>query len=259
MRVLALDTTTRAGSVALVDDNVIVEERPGDPSRTHAERLPAELLALPEAHGIALSAIDLFAVAAGPGSFTGLRIGLATMQGLAFVTGRRIAGISALDALAQLASQALTAGTLVAAWMDAQRREVFSALYRVTSAELFDARRLVELESAGVGDPESTLARWRDRLGPSTALGASERIVFVGDGAVRYADLVRRGGEGSRQVVALPLLAGAIGRMAIARARRGEAVDPSAVSPLYVRRPDAEIDRERKTVYHKGHEGHEGH
>ena len=244
MRMLALDTTTRAGSVALVDDNLIVEERPGDPSRTHAERLPAELLTVSDAHGVALSAIDGFAVAAGPGSFTGLRIGLATIQGLAFVTGRRIVGVSALEALAQVASRDVAAGTLVAAWMDAQRREVFSALYRVTSAELFDPDRLIELEPAGVGDPDSTLTRWRDRLGPTIPLGAGEPIVFVGDGAVRYADLVRGRGEGSRRVMAPPLLAGAVGRMAVARARRGEGVDPASVRPLYVRRPDAEIARE---------------
>ena len=256
MRVLALDTTTRAGSVALVDDNVIVEERPGDPSRTHAERLPAELLAVLETHGVALSAIDLFAVAAGPGSFTGLRIGLATIQGLAFVTGRQVVSVSALEALAQVASHAVATGTLVAAWMDAQRREVFSAMYRVTSAGLFDPGRLEELEPAGVGDPASTLARWRDRLdfsttlgaGPSTTLGAGDPIVFVGDGAVLYADLLRVGGEGSRRVMAPPLLAGAVGRMAVARARRGEAVDPARVHPFYVRRPDAEIDREKRNA-----------
>jgi len=83
MRVLALDTTTRAGSVALVDGNVIVEERPGDLSRTHAQRLPAEVLAVLDAHGIELSAIDVFAVAAGPGSFTGLRMGVSFGLGLA--------------------------------------------------------------------------------------------------------------------------------------------------------------------------------
>ena len=256
MRVLALDTTTRAGSVALVDDTLIVEERPGDPSRTHAERLPAELLAVSEAHGVALSSIDIFAVAAGPGSFTGLRIGLATVQGLAFVTGRQIVGISALEALAQVASRAVAAGTIVAAWMDAQRREVFSALYRVTSAELFDPGRLVELKPAGVGDPESTLARWRDHLdpstrlgaGPSTSLGAGEAVVFVGDGAVLYADLVRGRGEAAWRVMAPPLLAGALGRMAVARARRGEAVDPAGVRPVYVRRPDAEIARDTKNA-----------
>jgi tRNA threonylcarbamoyladenosine biosynthesis protein TsaB len=264
MRVLALDTTTRAGSVALVDQNVIVEERPGDLSRAHAQRLPAEVLAVLDTHGVRLSAIDVFAVAAGPGSFTGLRIGLATIQGLAFVTGRPIVGISALEALAQVASRDLAAGALVAAWMDAQRREVFSALYRVTSAGLFDPGRLVELESAGVGDPERTLERWQDRLDPSTAvesghptaLEAGRPVVFAGDGAVLYNGLVCGRGGGSRRIMAPPLLAGAVGRMAVARARRGEAVDPGQVHPLYVRRPDAEIDRERRTVDRHGRERH---
>ena len=264
MRVLALDTTTRAGSVALVDENEIVEERPGDPSRTHGQRLPAEVLAVLEAHGVGLSAIDVFAVAAGPGSFTGLRIGLATIQGLAFVTRRPIVGISALEALAQVASREVPAGALVAAWMDAQRREVFSALYQVTSAGLFDPGRLIELESAGVGDPERTLERWRERLDPSTAVapdpstapgagprtapGTGQPVVFVGDGAVLYKDLVCGRGGASRLVMAPPPLAGAVGRMAAARARVGEAVDPGDVHPLYVRRPDAEIDRERRSV-----------
>src|SRR2546427_2301219 len=117
MRVLALDTTTRAGSVALVDENVIVEERPGDLSRTHAQRLPTEVLAVLETHSVRLSAIDVFAVAAGPGSFTGLRIGLATIQGLAFVTGRPIVGISALEALAQIASRGVAAGGALGAWV----------------------------------------------------------------------------------------------------------------------------------------------
>jgi len=255
MRVLALDTTTRAGSVALVDENVIVEERPGDPSRTHAQRLPAEVLAVLDAHGVTLSDIDLFAVAAGPGSFTGLRIGLATIQGLAFVTGRPIVGISALEALAQIASRDAAARELVAAWMDAQRREVFSALYQVTSAGLFDPGRLIELEAAGVGEPERTLERWRDQLDPG------QPVVFVGDGAVLYEDLVRRGWSsgaakkvGARRVMAPPMLAGAVGRMAVARARLGGAIGPGEVHPLYVRRPDAEIDRDRRSLDRKAPE-----
>src|SRR5438046_705271 len=90
VRVLALDTTTRAGSVALVEDGRVLDERAGDATRTHAERLPAELLARLDAGDLTLADVDLFAVASGPGSFTGLRIGIATMQGLAFVGGRRI-------------------------------------------------------------------------------------------------------------------------------------------------------------------------
>src|SRR3954469_13948498 len=116
MRVLALDSTTRAGSVALVDGDRVVTERAGDGSRKHGERLPGELADL----GAAWGTIDGFAVASGPGSFTGLRIGIATMQGLALVAGRRVVGVSALEALAQIASTQLSPGALIASWVDAQ-------------------------------------------------------------------------------------------------------------------------------------------
>src|SRR5438132_7365545 len=158
MRVLALDTTTRAGSVALVDHDGAVHETRGDPARTHAERLPGDLLAVLDACGSRLADVDLFAVASGPGSFTGLRVGIATMQGLALVGGRRMVGVSALVALAHAAAPDANAGALVAAWIDAHRRDVFSALYRVTSAAPFALERLIELDTAAVGGQAVTLA-----------------------------------------------------------------------------------------------------
>ena len=107
------------------------------------------------------AAIDLFAVASGPGSFTGLRIGIATIQGLALTTGRRIVAVSALEALAQSGGGA--PGTFVAAWMDARRHDVFTALYRITDAPPFSPERLVEVEGPSAGDPAATLARWKQR------------------------------------------------------------------------------------------------
>ena len=239
MIILSLDTTTRAGSVALYDDgdrdDRVIDERAGDATRSHAERLPGDIVALADAHRVALSAVDVFAVASGPGSFTGLRIGIATMQGLAFVHRRPLAGVSALEALAQMASVNLTPGTVVAAWMDAHRHEVFTAIYRVERARLFDPERLVELEGATVGTPEATIDRWRAHLPGGT--------VFAGDGAVRYADAIARSVP-QAQTVPVPLLARAIAGLAASRARRGESAGPAAIQPLYVRRPDAEIARD---------------
>src|SRR5579872_923838 len=100
MHVVALDTTTRGGSVALVANDRVVDEQCGDLSRTHAEQLPGAILALMERHHMALTDVDLFAVASGPGSFTGLRIGIATIQGLACATSRPVVAVSALEALA---------------------------------------------------------------------------------------------------------------------------------------------------------------
>ena len=233
MRVLALDTTTRAGSVAVVEDDRIVLQRGGDPARTHVERLPAEILSLLQDVGLTLPAVDVFAVAAGPGSFTGLRVGIATIQGLAFVQHRRVVALSALAALAHAGSEELQAGAHVGAWMDAHRGEVFTALYRVADAPLGAQARLVEVDPAAVGAPASTIERWS--AGPPVDL-------FIGDGAVLYKETI------NSRVFASPLLAGTIGLMAVDRARAGETVDPAGVHPLYVRRPDVEIERERKIV-----------
>lgn len=238
MHVLALDTTTRDGSVALVDEDHILEERRGDGARTHAERLPGELMALAAAHGLSVRGIDLFAVAAGPGSFTGLRIGIATIQGLALAAGKRIVAVSALEALAQSAGCA--PGTFVAAWMDARRHDVFAALYRVVDAPRFSPERLAEVEGSIVGDPGATLARWRNHLRDAA-------VTFVGDGAALYKDTIANHQAMGWEVLSVPpLLAGAIGRMAVARAERGATIDPASVHPLYVRRPDAEVERDKR-------------
>ena len=97
MRVLALDTTTRGGSVAIVENDEIVVQHASDSTRSHAERLPADVLDVLRAAALTFSAIDLFAVAVGPGSFTGVRIGLATAAALADGAGLPLAGVSTLD------------------------------------------------------------------------------------------------------------------------------------------------------------------
>jgi tRNA threonylcarbamoyladenosine biosynthesis protein TsaB len=235
MRVLALDSTTRTGSVALVEDDHVVEERRGDGSRTHAERLPMELVALADTHHLALGDVDLYAVASGPGSFTGLRIGIASIQGLAFVHGRRIVAVPALEALAHAASATLAPGTVIAAWMDAHRRDVFAAAYRVTEAAPFSAGRLEEVDGPSVGAPQSILRRWAEQLAASPA-------IFVGDGAELFRTDIQQ--RLDAVIVPPPLVAGTIGRLAVTHA--SEALDPAAIRPLYVRRPDAEIARDAR-------------
>ena len=234
MHVLALDTTTREGSVAIVADDCVRFEKSGDVSRSHAERLPEELLSALGVAGLATSDIDLFAVASVPGSFTGLRIGIATIQGLAVVHRRRVVPVSALFALAQAGSLPLAVGTIIGVWMDAYRHEVYSALYRVHPAEPFSVDRVVELDPPSVGSPTLALLRWREaELLPSCV---------VGDGAVKYCEVL----AGHSQAVSPPPLASTIARLAVGCARRGETVDPSGVQPLYVRRPDAEIARDAR-------------
>ena len=119
MLILALDTTSRAGSIAIVRDAVVLHEFSGDASRTHGERLPLEFAHACRAAGVELRDVELFAVASGPGSFTGLRVGIAAIQGLAFAFDRRVVPVSTLEAFAYSAST--ESGRRIGAWVDAQR------------------------------------------------------------------------------------------------------------------------------------------
>ncbi|MBI3264498.1 MAG: tRNA (adenosine(37)-N6)-threonylcarbamoyltransferase complex dimerization subunit type 1 TsaB [Acidobacteria bacterium] len=245
MLVLSLDTTTRAGSAALWRDGRTLEERVGDPARTHGQRLPRELLELLGSQHLELSDVDLYAVAAGPGSFTGLRVGIATIQGLAFASSRPVVAVSTLDALGLAgvrASGPAPGRLLIGAWMDALRDEVFSQLFEVTAdrqAAVPDEGQLTSLEGPAVDRPVRTLDRWRQ-------LAGDRPIGFIGEGALRYRDII--GGHFARQALitaAAPALAAVLAEIAARRAVAGEAVAPHAVRPVYVRRPDAEIARDR--------------
>lgn len=232
MRVLALDTTTRAGSVAVLDDGRVLAELQGDGARTHAERLPGEIVQVLAAASLTIADIDLFAVAAGPGSFTGLRIGIAAMQGFAAVHRRPVAPVSVLRALAEAAAEQRPAGVRVGAWMDGRRHEVFTALYDIVEpAGPGRAAVLSEVDAACVGAPSATLARWVDLGAPA---------VICGDGAVLYADQV----SAYAQVLPPPPLASSIGRLA-PESTPGPA---AAVQPLYVRRTDVELARDASTA-----------
>ena len=223
MIVLALDTTTRAGSAAVVRDGRVVHEISGNAALSHGERLPLDLMHLLDAADVAIGSVDLFAVASGPGSFTGLRVGIATIQGLAMASGARVVPVSVLEALAHAAG-----GRVTAAWMDAQRGQVFGALYGLAGEALAEPTSLA---------PAETLASWRDLADLASA-------TFIGDGAVRYEAVLRAALGPSAVILPSPLLAGIIGQMADAAPSR--AVLPHAVVPVYVRRPDAEIARAKR-------------
>jgi len=233
MLVLGLDTTTRTGSCALARDGVVLLERASDATRPQASRLPGELMALLDQEAVALRDIDVFAVATGPGSFTGMRVGIATMQGLAFAAGKPLSGVSALDALAVHGGER----GIVATWVDAWRGEVYAALYE----------RGREVEAPSVELPTRILGRFG---GPDEEeVGRHDRIVFIGDGAEAHAATIRDA-LGDRAVIAeptAPLLAGTIATLATNAALAGHMPPPHAIRPLYVRRTDAELARDART------------
>jgi tRNA threonylcarbamoyladenosine biosynthesis protein TsaB len=227
MLVLALDTTTHRGSVALARDGAVIDVWAGDPAVTHGQRLPGDLMRILDKQHLRVADVDLFAVAAGPGSFTGLRIGIATMQGLALANAKQIVGISALDAL----YHASGVSSEVAVWMDAARGEVFSARYRDAGV----------IDGPSVEMPVDVLARWSASNGDRR-----HAIVFVGEGAILYRDLIQAALPAALVEPEVPMLAPTIALLADAQARQQGSVAPDAIRPLYVRRPDAELARDRK-------------
>src|SRR6185436_12467303 len=166
MRILAVDTSSERGSVCITDNDVVLGEIRLASSVQHAERLFRSVEFLLESLPVTLADMDLFAAARGPGSFTGLRVGLAAMEGFAAAFGKASAGVSTLEALAWKAN---IENERIAPAIDARRGEVYTALYRR------EGGRLIEERAPTVEDP----AAWLASLPDST-------VYFCGDGVARY-------------------------------------------------------------------------
>jgi len=237
----------------------VVREDAIDPSRQLAVQLPDALDALLILADAELREIDAFAVATGPGSFTGLRIGIATMQGLAFAEGKPLIGLSALTALSAIASPAFL-GSRIATWVDAWRGDVYAALYEdgraagepvvASPADLLDA--LAPRSDSANASSDKKGAPYADQ---EPAVRVANDILFVGDGAETYRDtIVARLGHAARIADPVsPLLAGMIATLATIAYGHGDRPPPHAIRPLYVRRPDAELAKQRHAELRVSH------
>ena len=209
-------------------------------------------MAILGAHGLAPRDVERYAVAAGPGSFTGLRIGIATIQGLALVGDRLVHAVGTLELLAHDAARAsdADAGTTIIAWMEAYRGEVFAARYRVVQAAPHVA--------ADVAGDRVRGAAILDVLDPPTVSAPEPLARRVGGGRRRprhrhrrrrRADAADPRARASARDAVLREPAPLAGTLAaLAAAHRDAATRPHAVVPIYVRRPDAELARDRAAV-----------
>ncbi|PYM16540.1 MAG: tRNA (adenosine(37)-N6)-threonylcarbamoyltransferase complex dimerization subunit type 1 TsaB [Candidatus Rokuibacteriota bacterium] len=216
MRVLGVETSTLAGGVALLDDERVVGEYLLDISLTHSERL---MVAIDRVLGDArwdLGDVDALAVAVGPGSFTGLRIGLGTVKGLALARALPIAAVPTLDAMAAgLPFAAFPVCPVIAARKD----EVYTSLYRWSGAEMCREWEYLALR------PDELAARLSEA---TIVLGAAGRTVRSPH--ARPAPAARRGPS-----------AACVAQLGLERARRGETVDAGQLLPLYLRPSEAEV------------------
>jgi tRNA threonylcarbamoyladenosine biosynthesis protein TsaB len=232
VRLLAVETSTLTGAVSLLDGERVVAECRVNVAVTHSERLLAAVEHVLGAGQCRLHALDGLAVAVGPGSFTGLRIGVSTVKALAFATGLPVAAVPTLDALAWMLPWARYP---VCPILDARKGEVYAGLYRTEAGRL---ERLWEYR-----------ARAPEALAADLAAAGVGPVVFVGDGVGPYG-AVLAALLGSDARLAPPALrlpsASAVADLARAALGRGEAADPLHLVPLYVRRSEAELGRERR-------------
>lgn len=210
--VLAIDTTTEFGSLALADGDTVLAVEPLQSPDGYGHVLFEHIAALLAARNLDLSDIALFAAAAGPGTFTGIRVGLAAAKGLAAALGKPAAGISNLQALALLGE-----GPRRAAVLDARRGEIYGAVYDGNARPL---------------TPETVtpFAAWLETLPeePSSFVFSDAEPFAAALDASRFA--------GTPRISAGRLLAGAVARLAWAQAG-----DPALLDANYVRRSDAEL------------------
>ena len=222
MLILALDTATPSGSIAVLRGEKVIGLVATESGETYSSRMFRQLEFLLGELGLARDAFDLFAVNAGPGSFTGLRVGLTAAKGWAEVYGKPVAAVSGLQAVAEQSS----ADGLVVPLLDARRGEVYFGFYER------GADGLVRREDDRVGSPEEFLA----------AIGGLANSVVVSPdfsacGNVQVQLRERR----IRCETVSSILAPVIGRLAYRAAQRGDVVDALTLDANYVRRSDAEL------------------
>ena len=232
MLVLAVDTATRAGSFAVLRDTMLLAHTPVLPDGPYSTHLLADCGMLMDAAGVSMADIGLFAVSAGPGSFTGLRLGLTAAKAWAEVYGKPIAAVSGLEAVAA-AIPPPPAGTPIVPLLDARRGQVFGGLYAYSSE---DPSRLQQLSDDSVSEIHEFL-----RLVGKQIVGASPVFVTPAPEVMRP-PLQSSVFTSARLEEVSPVLAPVIGRLGYLRALRGQTVDSLQLDANYVRRTDAEVN-----------------
>ncbi len=228
MKIFALDTATQSCSVAIVDDGSLIAEMTVVNRQTHSRHLMSFTDTILNTVNLKAADMDGFAVSIGPGSFTGLRIGISTIKGLAFSLNKPVVGISSLEALAW---QIAHSGFLICPLLDARKKEVYTCRYR------FDNNELNKQGSEIVASPAEAV---RDIQEPS---------IFVGNAVNLYRDhitdtlgnLAHYAAHGQHT-----LRASSIAWLSAGKFSEEQTDDVSMLIPQYVRKSDAELNAQRK-------------
>ncbi len=228
MKLLAIDTSTTSCSVAVIEGRTPVSQLMLTKRETHSKTLLQSIDTVLDESRNSISDMEGFAVVTGPGSFTGLRIGLSTIKGLASATGAPVAGVSSLEALAYGIPQC---DETICALIDARKNEVYAGFF------MYNGTRLERVGEDCVVDPEAL------------AGGLTGKTILAGTGAVTYQSVFEE--IAGDRIVFLNdsyhhINAVNVGFIALAAFEQNDPENTSILLPNYIRKSDAEIDYEKK-------------
>lgn len=233
MKILALDSSGLVASVAVVEDDTLLAEYTMNYKKTHSQTLMPMLNEVKNMIDLDLSSLDAIAVAAGPGSFTGLRIGSATVKGLALALNKPIVEVPTLEGLAY---NMCGTAHYVCPLMDARRNQVYTGIYKFVLAN--DEWKMETVQ-------EQCAVDITEILGICNELG--KPVVFLGDGVPVYKDRIR-------EICSVPYTfapagmnrqrASSVGALGVAYAKDGKVVTAAEHGPEYLRKSQAERERE---------------
>ncbi|NLT96266.1 MAG: tRNA (adenosine(37)-N6)-threonylcarbamoyltransferase complex dimerization subunit type 1 TsaB [Clostridia bacterium] len=232
MIILSIDSATPVAGVAVIDQNTILAESFLNTGNTHSEQLLPLIDRTLREVKLSLNDLDAIAVSIGPGSFTGLRIGLATAKGLAQVSGLKLVAVPTLDALAQNLADL---DGYICPILNARKGEVYTALYETEEGEI---KRISEYQAV---KPQVLCEKIR---------GLDNKVTFLGDGVFEYRDLISSllGRQAHWPSVnnLLPRPS-SLALLGLKKLQRGKTEDIYTLLPFYLRKSEAEIKWEAKT------------
>jgi tRNA threonylcarbamoyladenosine biosynthesis protein TsaB len=224
MRILALETSTMLGGVSVMDDRegLLIEARL-NVKTAHSERLMSEVDHALRQAGLGISDIDVFGVAVGPGSFTGLRIGVSTVKGFSYATGKRIVSVPSLEAFAWNFPYSKYP---VCVMFDARKKEVYAAVFRWSETGFERVMGEVSIRPADL------------------VRSFEGKVVFAGEGALVYREIITEvAGENALFAAPHAMVPSPsnVAYLGLRKAVEGDFSDPVSLVPWYIRRSEAEV------------------
>lgn len=223
MKLLSIETSTMVGGVAIMEDETLIAESRINVKVTHSERLMGAIDHILMQSGMKIQDIDVFAIAIGPGSFTGLRVGLSTVKGLVYATGKKLISVPTLEAFAW---NMPFSKYQVCPLLDARKKEVYAGIFRWNGNGF---ERVMNEQTIKIDKLLSLI---------------NEPTIFLGEVSIIYKDSIKEWLNDlailghPQDMVPSPANVAYIGMI---KAKKGEFEDPIKLVPFYIRKSEAEI------------------